>query len=186
MDTKLYNYFRFDFIFNLEKSVILIVRYMKILYCVAYLAFIGIISNFIGDTFKRENFNYTRFPFATFSFERGGKFYEIFKIRKWKDILPDMSKYRKSMVPKKITKYRDASHYISLVMETCVAETVHFFLIVFAIPCFFIGGHILGTICFIVWTVGNLPFIMIQRYNRFRFLSFLKRLEEKERYTEKK
>ncbi len=159
---------------------------MKILYCIIYLAFIGIASNFVGDTLKRDWFKADKFPFSSFTFEKKGALYDFFKIRKWKDILPDMSKYRKSMVPKKITKYRDASHYISLVMETCVAETVHFFLIVFAIPCFFIGGHILGTICFIVWTVGNLPFIMIQRYNRFRFLSFLKRLEEKERYTEKK
>jgi glycosyl-4,4'-diaponeurosporenoate acyltransferase len=178
MDTKLYNYFRSDFIFNLEKSVILIVRYMKILYCVVYLAFIGIVSNFIGDTFKRENFNYTRFPFATFSFERGGKFYEIFKIKKWKDILPDMSKIRSSMVKKKVTKYRDVSQFDSLAREACVAELVHFLLIIFAIPCFFLGGTLWGTVCFLVWTIGNIPFIMIQRYNRARIIIFLDKLED--------
>lgn len=159
---------------------------MKILYCIIYLAFIGIASNFVGDTLNREQFKADRFPFSSFAFEKKGALYDFFKIRKWKDILPDMSRYRKSMVPKRITKYRDSSHYISLIKETCVAEVVHIVLIIVAIPVFFIGGHTWGAICFIVWTLGNLPFIMIQRYNRFRFLSFLKKLEERERYTENK
>ncbi len=150
---------------------------MKILYCVVYLAFIGIISNFIGDTFKRESFKYKRFPFAPFVFEQNGKFYERFKIKKWKDILPDMSKVRPSMVKKKITHYRELSQFDSLAKEACVAETVHFLLIVFAFPCFVLGGAVWGSICFFVWAIGNIPFIMIQRYNRARILIFLEKLE---------
>ncbi len=155
---------------------------MKILYCVLYLTLIGIASNFIGDTFKRESFKICRFPFAPFPFEKDGKFYEMFKIRKWKDILPDMSKMRSSMVKKKITKYRDASHFLTLAREACVAEVIHFSLIVFAIPCFFIGGKLWGAVCFIVWAIGNLPFIMIQRYNRARLILLLNRID---RYNSK-
>lgn len=150
---------------------------MKVLYCILYLAFIGIVSNFIGDTLKRERFKICRFPFTPFAFEKNGRIYEKLYIKKWKDILPDMSKIRSSMVKKKITKYRDADHFLTLAQEACVAETVHFFLILFALPCFFIGGAFWGTVCFVVWTLGNLPFIMIQRYNRARIIVFLKRLE---------
>ena len=151
---------------------------MKLLYCIIYLAFIGILSNFIGDTINRERMPYKSFPFAPFPFEKKGAFYDLFRIRFWKDRVPDMSKLRKSMVKKKLKNRRSAKELTLLAEETCVAEIVHFSLIVFAIPCFFIGGTFCGTISFFIWALGNIPFIMIQRYNRARIISLLSRINK--------
>ncbi len=151
---------------------------MKIVYCVVYLAFIGILSNFIGDTLNRDKISFNRPPFSPFSFEKNGDFYDKLKIRFWKDRMPDMSKIRRSMVKKKIIHYRSVPELTLLAQETCVAEIIHFFLIVFAFPCFFIGGALWGTVCFVIWALGNSPFILIQRYNRARIISLLSRLDK--------
>ncbi|MBE6648971.1 MAG: hypothetical protein E7614_05570 [Ruminococcaceae bacterium] len=151
---------------------------MKIIYCAVYLAFIGILSNFIGDTLGRDNLPFDRPPFSPFSFEKNGAFYEKLKIRFWKDRVPDMSKIRRSMVKKKVFHYRSVPELTLLAKETCVAEIIHSALIIFAIPCFFLGGALWGSVCFTVWTLGNIPFIMIQRYNRARIISLIARLDK--------
>jgi len=152
---------------------------MKIIYCIAYLSIIGIASNFIGDNFNRKRFNFNAFPFSPFSFEKNGELYHLFKIKRWKDILPDMSKIRPSLKTKKITRFKSKEEITSLAQETCVAEIIHELLIIAGLPCLFISRDIWGIIVFSVWTVGNIPFVMIQRFNRARFISFLKRLEDK-------
>ena len=86
------------------------------------------------------------------------------------------------MVKKKVKQYRSIEEKTALVEETCVAEIVHVFLIPFGIPCFFFGGLLWGGISFAVWTLGNIPFIMIQRYNRVRLFILLERLKKKEKH----
>jgi glycosyl-4,4'-diaponeurosporenoate acyltransferase len=153
---------------------------MEIVYCILYLAIIGFISNFVGDRIDRKKIFIKSFPFSAFKFEKDGLFYEKFRIRKWKDILPDMSKIRPSMVKKKVKQYRSIEEKTALIEETCVAEIVHVVLIPLGIPCFTIGGWLWGGISFAVWTLGNIPFIMIQRYNRVRLFILLERLKKKE------
>ena len=100
-------------------------------------------------------------------FEKNGRLYEKFGIRRWKDKLPDMSRIFPFMMPAK-NGFAD--------VETRVAEFVHAAIAVLGFPCIFIGGAA-GTVIWILWALGNIPFIMVQRYNRPRLekLCMLKR-----------
>ena len=67
-----------------------------------------------------------------------------------------------------------------LIAETCVAECVHFWLIILSLGIFvFWRGGWAVVFCLVYNLLGNLPFQIIQRYNRPR----LRRLAEKRRRT---
>lgn len=49
---------------------------MQFLKCACYLAGLGILSFVLGRLVPKTWFDYTRFPYRTFAFERNGKLYE--------------------------------------------------------------------------------------------------------------
>lgn len=62
--------------------------------------------------------------------------------------------------------------------ETCIAEFIHAMLCLFALHTLEIWpglGGVLVTCAYIL--VGNVPFCLIQRYNRPRFIKLMNRLE---------
>lgn len=65
-----------------------------------------------------------------------------------------------------------------LVRETCVAEAVHWALIVCVTPilAYAVPG-LPGALIALCYALGNLLFVMIQRYNRPRLATIQKRLE---------
>ena len=65
-------------------------------------------------------------------------------------------------------------------METIRAELSHLFLIIIS-PVFFFWNEnrIYGIICTILYIAGNVPFLMIQRYNRPR----IEKIEKIEKFT---
>ncbi len=140
-------------------------------------ATVGPLCFFIGQMLPRKNFRYDVFPFKCYKWERGGEVYTKLRIQYWKDRVPDMSQYIKSMYAKRITVFKDVKYLKQLVVETCIAELIHVALI-FVSPIFllFMDGAwgVGGMICYIL---GNLPFIMIQRYNRPRLLMLIERQE---------
>ncbi len=136
---------------------------------------IGSLSFFLGQLLPRKNFDWTMFPYKSFAWERNGLVYTRLKIQFWKDRVPDMSRYIRSVFRKKICVFRSGEYLEGLIRETCVAELVHWMLI-FVSPIFMLQidgiGGIIGTICY---AIGNLPFILIQRYNRPRLVMLLER-----------
>ncbi len=148
---------------------------------------VGAISFLAGELLPRRNFDYTSFPYRPFKWERNGEIYHILHIQKWKDHVPDMSKYVKTMFAKEIVSARDPEYTRRLILETCVAELVHTVLILLS-PIFtqYMAG-IYGNIASIVYALCNLPFILIQRYNRPRLVMLMeKQLAAKERERLKK
>lgn len=147
---------------------------LRMLLCFAV---IGAISFLLGEALPRERFDHRSFPFKSYRWEQGGKFYLRIRIDRWKDKMPDMSKYVSKTVRKKMPLNRLNSDVTRrLVLETCVAEIVHWALILLS-PMFLllmptVGWGIAGMILSLL---GNLPFIMIQRYNRPRLAHMLER-----------
>ena len=96
--------------------------------------------------------------------------YEKLGIKRWKDYLPDMSKIMPDMVKKKKNAAKEQGTDV-LIAETCVAECVHWALIVLSLGLFLFWR---GGWAFAFWLVynilGNVPFIIIQRYNRPRLV----------------
>ena len=145
---------------------------------VLYLAAISVLSNLAGGCISRH-FRTDVFPFKPYAFERGGRIYDRLHIRKWKDKLPDMSKYLRSL-PRKALTDTSCGRVKLLIQETCVAEIVHAALMVLALPVLLCEEWWATVMVLLYDLVGNLPFIMIQRYNRPRLLRLADKLERRE------
>ena len=144
---------------------------------VLYLAAISLLSNLAGGCIGRH-FRTDAFPFRPYTFEQNGLFYEKLRIRKWKDRVPDMSRYLR-FLPRKAMTDRSAGRVRLLVQETCVAELVHAALMVLALPVL-LCQEWWATLMVAAYDLGNLPFIMIQRYNRPRLERLAEKLERRE------
>lgn len=148
--------------------------------CVKYLAFIGIVGFFIGRLIPKAWMQWNKRPFRIYNFEEDGQVYNCLKIRAWQDKIPDMSKlFTKWMPPKRMPKYLSEEAITLMLQETCIAELIHAFLCLFGIysaviwPCW--GGVIVA----ILYFIGNLPFILVQRYNRPKLRKLLQRIRER-------
>ena len=147
---------------------------------VATVAVVGIFAHVFGEALPRQRFRWDRFPWRSFSWEQDGRIYSKLTIERWKDRLPDKSKVVKSTVRKAVGADRSAEHLLQLITETCVAEFTHWTLIL-ASPLI---------LCFDrPWTVWmmlvsmllfNLPFVLIQRYNRPQLVKLASRLRARE------
>ncbi len=116
--------------------------------------------------------------------EREGKFYnDYFKINKWKDFLPqhiDKDGFSKNHLDDLSVEYLD-----EFIMETCRGEWDHGMNCAFAIVLFALNGFVVALVLSILLWLGNLPFALIQRYNRFRLQkvkrTILKKQEREQR-----
>lgn len=143
---------------------------MSFLYAVLYIAALGILSHFLGQALPRAHFSAERFPYRAAQWEKGGKAYEKLGIKRWKDHLPDMSKIMPDMVKKKMSAAKEQGMEV-LIEETCVAECVHWALIVLSLGIFLFWSSPWSIVFWLVYNIlGNLPFIIIQRYNRPRLV----------------
>lgn len=147
---------------------------------VVIVAIVGSMAFVCGQLLPRKNFDYNNPPYAPYAWEKGGAVYTKVAIQRWKDKVPDMSHYIKSAFPKKIRGFRSAEYLDMLIRETCVAEFVHFGLILLS-PIFLIYmDGAAGWIGMGLYIVGNLPFIAIQRYNRPRLVMLMQRQQKVE------
>ncbi len=153
----------------------------KLWLSVLYLAAISVLSNPAGSLIRRD-FRPDAFPFKPWPFEKQGRFYERLHIRQWKDRVPDMSKYLRSLPPKAI-RTASSEQAKMLVQETCVAETVHAALMVLALPVLLCRRWWAALMVLVYDLLGNLPFILIQRYNRPRLMRLAEKLERREGAT---
>ena len=134
---------------------------LNLVFAILYLAALALLAHPLGQALPRRLFREDRFPFASFRWEQNGTVYTKLWIEKWKDILPDMS-------------------------ETCRAEAVHWGEIAAGLGCLAICPNLAGVILTALWALfGNLPFILIQRYNRPRLKKLYDRLAALERRKER-
>lgn len=143
---------------------------MSLLYVALYVAALGILSHFVGQALPRAHFDPQKFPYRSADWENGGKVYEKLGIKHWKDRLPDMSKIMPDMVKKKMSAVKSQGMDV-LIAETCVAECVHWALMLLSLGIFFFWRGAWAVVFWLVYNLlGNLPFIIIQRYNRPRLV----------------
>lgn len=143
---------------------------------------IGILAHVIGEALPRRWFDASRFPYRAYAFERNGRFYEALGIRKWKNVLPDKSRiapgtYRKAI--RGSAQQHSAAHMERLLQETCVAECVHWALLVISPILLFTMESPAAYVMKPLYGLSNLPYIMIQRYNRPRLAVLSARMQRK-------
>lgn len=153
----------------------------EFIHCVIYLAFIGAAGFLIGRILPKTWFSPQAFPYKTVSFEQNGKRYERLGIRKWKDRVPDMSRIFPWLMPsKQLPKTLHAADIKQMLTETCIAEFIHTLLMIAGFGCVFLWDGIGGWICFVLFALGNLPFNLIQRYNRPKLMRLMQKIQAKE------
>lgn len=120
-----------------------------------------------GLALPRSAFSENRFPYKEYDWERGGDFYEKFGIKKWKTKVPDMSKITRVIFPKKLRKNMTSEDIDRLVKESCIAELSHYVLFVLSFGIYYIWKSGTGILLFLLYNlIGNVPYVLIQRYNR--------------------
>lgn len=149
--------------------------------CCAYYAFLGVASFLFGRLLPKKWFRAEKFPFRCGKWE--ATLYRALRVQKWQNKVPDMSRIVPRLIPpKKLTEdYRE--RLPRMIEETCVAEFIHALL---CVPGLFVlrlwrgtGGKVFAALYILL---GNLPFIIIQRYNRprlQRLLAAQKRRDER-------
>lgn len=84
------------------------------------------------------------------------------------------------MPPKAIQGKPSAAELETMVKETCVAECIHSLLCLAGLVCLRLWRGFGGLIVALLYALGNLPFILVQRYNRPRLQRLHSRLLAKE------
>lgn len=150
---------------------------MGFIRCAAYIAALGCISFILGRLMPKRWFNGNAFPYRSFRFEKEGAVYDALNIKQWQNLLPDMSRlFPKLMPAKRMTNGTDRAALELMVQETCVAEFTHTLLCLMGLMCLALWRGAGGRAVYAAYVLlGNLPFILIQRYNRPRLMRLMKR-----------
>lgn len=127
---------------------------------------------FIGRLLPKSWFHGDKFPYRCASWE--AKLFRFLRVHEWQDKVPDMSKIVPKLIPAKKLGTDFRAQLPRMIEETCVAEFTHFVLILlgfYALRLWPGTGGAVVTAIYILF--GNLPFLIIQRYNRPRLQKLL-------------
>ena len=152
---------------------------MEFLHCLIYLAVVGAAAFVVGRLLPCGWPDPDRGWWCSFPAEQEGRIYEKLHIRRWHKKLPDMSRILPRFIPAKKLEGRDLQRLPEMIRETCVAELIHLLLCLAGLHCLRIWRGVGGVVVAALNICGNLPFVIIQRYNRPR----LKRLLRRSRQT---
>lgn len=148
---------------------------------------IGIISGLLIAAIPAQVFTpHKHSTYHEFKFEQGGKFYEKhFKISLWKDKVPQFSEIVHKGFSKDHLTGVSKKYLGRFYLETIRAEFCHRVLILIA-PVFYHlnTNHTWGIVSTILFALGNLPFIMIQRYNRPRIKKIMSSKAYKNKFVD--
>lgn len=107
--------------------------------------------------------------------EHDGRIYRRLLVHRWKDALPEAGSLFSGGFSKRTLARRDPSYISLFVAETCRAEASHWLAVVLGLNFFVWNAWYVGLFMLGYALATNLPFILVQRYNRARFRRFLRR-----------
>lgn len=108
------------------------------------------------------------------SWERKGQIYQdYFRVKKWKNQLPELSDFLTFLFSKKKMVKLDPDYLYIFVLETCRAELAHWCIIWSMLAFTLWRGTNSSVLVFFIAVALNLPYVIIQRYNRPRVLDML-------------
>lgn len=137
---------------------------------------VSVAMTIICEKMPSSIYNYKKWLFREKKWEHGGRLYEhLFGVKRWKSKLPDISDFMKWRFNKKHLA-ESGSDYLSIFLtESCKSEFTHW-MIILSTLLFRFWSDFTSTLFFLVLaSLLNLPYIIIQRYNRPRLIHLLKR-----------
>lgn len=154
---------------------------MEFIKCVVYLIVLGLLFFLIGRLMSKMPLPVDCKLFQSMTFENEGRVYNKLKVKEWKGRVPDMSLILPRVMPPKRVSINDSSSTLELLLkETCIAEITHELLCFFGFACTLIWRGLGGFCVSVIYMLGNLPYIIIQRYNRPKLRKLLSQVREKE------
>ena len=145
---------------------------MSFLFSLAYILSMSILVFLLGRVFPRKWLCPNSFPFKSYAFEKEGKIYGKLKIMSWKTKLPDASVLIGKIFPRFMpTKRLESEIKIpTLIEETCIAEAAHKLAAILGFGCVAIWEGIGGWVMSLLFLLINVPFVIMQRFNRPRLI----------------
>lgn len=133
----------------------------------------GFIHYFVSYIFLRLNDRkYFSGPLRlkSYTFEKSGSLWnKLFQVRKWKDIVPEGGQIFTGSYNKSELKDKSPAALKSFIIEINRAEVTHW-MIIFSLPFILLFNPRWTYIIHGIYALAsNIPFIIIQRYNRPRF-----------------
>lgn len=157
---------------------------MNFLKSVLYLMTTGVVGFFAGRVIPESWLQPQNRIFKCRPSEKGGKLYERIGIKKWQKKVPDMSRILPFMMPPKNLVGEFQSRLPVMIQETCKAELTHRAMCWVGLPVLWFLPGAGGVIVYALYVVFfNLPYILIQRYNRPRLIRLYEKQSKKERAT---
>ena len=151
--------------------------------CILYMALIGIASFLLGRIMPASWFHENEFPYRSYKWEKSGSVYKALNIQKWQKKLPDMSRILPGVMQEKKIGAHFEKDLPLMIKETCIAEFIHVLLCVAILYCLHLWPGFGGKLFCFIYILVNIPFILIQRYNRPRLMRLQERVT---RQAEKK
>lgn len=135
--------------------------------------------SFLCSKIPVTNFNIKNWIYRIRKIENSGLFYvNYFRIKKWKDLLPDGASIFRGGFKKRKLKNFSYEYLNEFSLETCRAELTHWLQILPA-PLFFLWNVWWAGIIIIIYALLlNMPCILLQRYNRARLANVLKNFKQ--------
>lgn len=152
---------------------------MEIFHCFAYLLTLSLGSFLVGRLVPKRIFHDDQVPFLPFGWEKEGRIYKKLHIHQWQNLVPDMSRILPQLIPSKQFSANGFHALPRMIQETCMAEFCHLFLAIAGFYCVRLWKGTGGWVLALLYCIGNLPYIPIQRYNRPRLQRLLRHQEER-------
>ncbi len=122
-------------------------------------------------------FNPEGFLFKCREWENQGKIYEeLFKIRSWKTKLPVSHDLSYEVINLRELRLNGTKHIKRYLSKSCKAEAIHILASFIMIVFIFRYDLLVTLIIVMITSLINIPFVIIQRYNRPRLIKYLDRL----------
>jgi glycosyl-4,4'-diaponeurosporenoate acyltransferase len=149
---------------------------MKLFYNIIIFIFFSLIITYLSNRVTKSIYYYKAWLYKERAWERHGKFYdEKFRVKKWKKKVPELGDFVKSVFPKKYIKEYSEEYISMYLLESCKAELTHWVIILSTIF-FMLWNELLVSVgVFLIAFILNIPFIIIQRYNRPRIIQIMER-----------
>lgn len=140
---------------------------------------VSLIISLIAERLPARFYDYKKRLYRERKWEEGGRIYErFFFVKKWKSKLPELSDYIKTIFSKKHLQSLKGDYLSVFLEESCKAEFTHWVIILSSLLFYFSTDLFTASRILFLAAALNMPYIIIQRYNRPRIIRLLKKSEE--------
>jgi glycosyl-4,4'-diaponeurosporenoate acyltransferase len=143
-------------------------------------ALLSIVNTTVSLILPENLFNPGKWMFRERKWEHGGNVYQkFFNIKKWKDKLPELGDFAKKIFPKKKLPSFNVEYLQKYTAESCRSEMCHWMIVISVVLFSSWFNEEVENFMFILAVVLNVPYIMIQRFNRPRIINVMQKNAEK-------